>query len=301
MIYRLRHRTTFEYAHPVTFVYDVLHLKPRALPWQDVRSSKLTVLPEPAVLSERTDFFGNTATYCSVQETHSTMEVLIESEVEVRPRPPRLSGGTPWEKVKTLLRNDGSKPGLDAFQYCFRSPLIQPLEEALRYAERSCAPGRSVHDVAVDLMQRIHTGFTFDATATNVATPVLEVLRNKRGVCQDFAHLMICCLRSIGLPARYNSGYIQTAPPPGQARLAGADASHAWVGVYCPQNGWLDLDPTNNKPADEQFITIGWGRDYYDISPVSGVLLGGGDHHVNAEVDMIPDTEFTQMQQQQQQ
>ena len=229
------------------------------------------------------------------------MQVLIESVVDVRPRAMPSMGGTPWENVMNLLQKDGSKPGLDAFQYCFNSPGIQRLEEARQYALPSCKPGRPVHDVARDLMTRIHSEFEFDASATDVATPVQEVLKTRRGVCQDFAHLMICCLRSIGLPARYNSGYIQTTPPPGQPRLQGADASHAWAGVYCPQNGWLDLDPTNNKPADEQFITIGWGRDYQDISPVDGVMLSGGAHKVHAEVDMIPETEFPQQQQQQQQ
>lgn len=301
MIYQLRHRTTFEYAQPVTFVYNLLHLKPRALPWQMIRHSKLTVLPEPAVLSERTDYFGNTATYCSVQEKHRTMQVLIESEIEVRPRPPISIGGTPWENARVLLQNDCSPAGLDAFQFFFSSPGLQPLKEARKYMLPSCLPGRSVHEVALDLMHRVHKEFTFDATATNVATPVKEVFEKRRGVCQDFAHIMISCLRSVGLPARYNSGYIQTAPPPGQPRLQGADASHAWVGVYCPMKGWIDLDPTNNKPANEEFITIGWGRDYQDVSPVAGVLLGGGNHLVKAEVDMIPQTEFLQAQQQQQQ
>lgn len=301
MIYRLIHKTVFEYSSPVTFVYNTLHLKPRPLPWQTVLSSRLTVLPEPATLSEHIDYFGNVATFCAVEDKHDQMQVLIESEVEVRPRPNRSRAGMPWNEVLPKLQHSTVEPDLDAFQFCFDSSIVKRCKEALEYAEKSCATGHSAHDVAVDLMNRIHTEFTFDPVATNVSTPVEEVLRSKRGVCQDFAHLMICCLRSIGLPARYNSGYIQTAPPPGKPRLQGADASHAWVGVYCPANGWLDLDPTNKKPADEQFITIGWGRDYKDISPVSGVMLGGGKHTVHAQVDMIPETEFLQSQQQQQQ
>lgn len=301
MIYHLRHCTTFEYSNPVTFVYNMLHLKPRSLPWQTIRHSKLTVLPEPVALSERIDFFGNTETYCSVQEKHETMQVLIESEIEVRLRPPRLAGGTPWENTKLLLQKDCSPAGLDAFQFCFSSPGLPYLSAAREYMLPSCLPGRPVHEVAIDLMHRVNQEFTFDATATNVTTQVKDILEKRRGVCQDFAHLMITCLRSVGIPARYNSGYIRTAPPPGQPRLQGADASHAWIGVYCPTNGWLDLDPTNDKLANEEFITIGWGRDYQDVCPVSGVLLGGGDHRVKVEVDMIPETEIFQTQQQQQQ
>jgi transglutaminase-like putative cysteine protease len=301
MIYHLRHRTTFEYSQPVTFVYNLLHLKPRSMPWQTVRTSRLTVLPEPAVLTELTDYFGNTVTYCTVQERHAVMQVLIESEIEVSPRPPNPSGGTPWDQAAKKLKADASVQGFDAFQFCFNSPVVERMEAARSYAMPSCKPGLTMHQVAIDLMHRINEEFTFDPTATSVATPVREVLEKKRGVCQDFAHLMICCLRSVGIPARYNSGYIQTTPPPGKPRLQGADASHAWVGVYCPQNGWLDLDPTNDKPADEQFITIGWGRDYQDVSPVTGVLIGGGEHKVRAEVDMVPDSEFSQSQQQQQQ
>jgi transglutaminase-like putative cysteine protease len=300
MLYHLHHRTVFEYEQPVTFVYNLLHLKPRQLPWQTVRASKLTVMPEPAVISERTDYFGNTATYCTVQQKHRTMEVQIESEVEVLPRLVNTAGGIAWQEAESILKQIGTPEGLDAFQFCFDSPGVQRLPETRDYCLPSCLPGRSVHEVAQDLMHRIHADFEFDATATDVATPVLDVLKKRRGVCQDFALLMISCLRSVGIPARYNSGYIRTTPPPGQARLAGADASHAWIGVYCPNNGWLDLDPTNDKIANEEFITIGWGRDYQDVSPVAGVLYGGGNHRVIAAVDMIPETERMQAQQQQQ-
>ncbi|MBM4152698.1 MAG: transglutaminase family protein, partial [Kiritimatiellaceae bacterium] len=170
-----------------------------------------------------------------------------------------------------------------------KTDLARALAQTKNYTMPSCLATRTIHEVAIDLMHRIYTDFTFDPKATTISTPVEEVLKKRRGVCQDFAHLMICCLRSLGLCARYVSGYIQTKPPPGKPRLAGKDASHAWVSVYCPRAGWLDLDPTNNQPANEQYITLGWGRDYQDISPVRGVLFGGGDHTVLAQVDMISD------------
>jgi len=301
MIYRLRHRTTFEYAHPVTFVYNLLHLKPRPLPWQTGHASQLTVLPEPTILAEHLDFFGNILTYCAVQHKHDAMRILIESEIEVASRPLPKSEGTPWEQSISTLQQFNTEPNRDAFQFCFDSPLLQSFDMARDYAMASCAPGKSIHEIAIDVMQRIHKEFKFDPASTTVATPVAEIFEKRRGVCQDFAHLMICCLRSIGIAARYNSGYIQTTPPPGKPRLQGADASHAWVGVYCPRNGWLDLDPTNNKIANEEFITIGWGRDYSDICPVKGVLVGGGEHKVVVEVDMIPEHEYRQSQHQQQQ
>jgi len=301
MIYQLRHRTIFEYSAPVTFVYNMLRLKPRELPWQTVKESKLTVSPEPSVLSERIDYFGNNVAFCDIEQKHEVMHVLMESVIDIKPRPAPVLNGVAWDTVRERLRGAKSPAGLDAFQFCFNSPGVSRLPESEAYCMPSCKPGLSAHQVAIDLMQRIHTDFTFDPTATTVSTPVKDVLKNRRGVCQDFAHLMISCLRSVGIPARYISGYIQTTPPPGQARLEGADASHAWIGVYCPVNGWLDLDPTNNKMADEQFITVAWGRDYQDVSPVAGVMLGGGKHQVRAEVDMIPETEWMQSQQQQQQ
>lgn len=300
MIYRVRHCTTFEYEQPVTFVYNLLHLKPRPLPWQTGHASRMTVLPEPVVLCERRDFFGNIMTYCSVEHKHDAMRILIESEIEVLSRHiPPCGEGVPWnQSTHALHALQGAEPS--ALQFSFDSRLLKRFDVARDYAMESCHSGRTIHAVALDLMQRIHSDFTFDPAATNVTTPVAEVFRQRKGVCQDFAHLMICCLRSIGIAARYNSGYIQTVPPPGKPRLQGADASHAWVGAYCPKNGWLDLDPTNNKTANEEYITIGWGRDYSDVCPVKGVLVGGGEHRIKVEVDMIPEQEYLQSQQQQQ-
>lgn len=300
MIYQLRHRTLFEYSTPVTFVYNMFRLMPRELPWQIVQESTLTVFPEPSVLSERIDYFGNNVVFCDIEQKHEVMHVLMESVIDIRPRPVPVLPGMSWDAVCERLRGAKTSEGLDAFQFCFASPGVPLLPESKAYCIPSCKPGLSAHQVAIYLMQRIHTDFTFDSAATTVSTPVKEVLKNRRGVCQDFAHLMISCLRSVGIPARYISGYIQTTPPPGRARLEGADASHAWIGVYCPVNGWLDLDPTNNKMVDEQFITVAWGRDYQDVSPVTGVMFGGGKHQVRAEVDMIPETELQQAQQQQQ-
>jgi transglutaminase-like putative cysteine protease len=301
MIYHLRHLTSFRYTQPVTFVYNTLHLKPRELPWQKVKSFQLEIEPDPVVQTERLDYFGNTATFFMIQSPHDAMKVLAKSVIEVLPRPQTTQISIPWNTARRTMRADLSPNGLDAYQYSFASAYAKPLEEARAYALPSCLPGLSIHAVAIDLMRRIDTDFTFDPKATTVSTPVTEVLQNRRGVCQDFAHLMISCLRSIGIAARYMSGYIQTLPPPGQPRLAGADASHAWVAAYCPQAGWLELDPTNNQVADEQYITLGWGRDYHDISPAKGVLFGGGTHTVHAQVDMIPETEMRPVQQQQQQ
>jgi transglutaminase-like putative cysteine protease len=301
MIYHLRHLTSFRYTQPVTFVYNTLHLKPRELPWQKVKSFELEIEPDPVVQTERIDYFGNTATFFMIQTPHDAMKVLTRSVVEVLPRPAVLQPSIPWDTARQAMRADTSPNGLDAYQYSFASDYAKPLAEARAYALPSCRPGMTIHAVATDLMTRIDTDFTFDPKATTVSTPVLEVLQNRRGVCQDFAHLMISCLRSIGIAARYMSGYIQTTPPPGQPRLAGADASHAWVAVYCPQAGWLELDPTNNQAADEQYITLSWGRDYQDVSPAKGVLLGGGKHTVHAQVDMIPETELIPQQRQQQQ
>ncbi|WP_372807671.1 transglutaminase N-terminal domain-containing protein [Pontiella sp.] len=301
MIYHLRHLTSFRYTQPVTFVYNTLHLKPRELPWQKVQSFLLEIEPIPTVQTERLDYFGNTATFFMIQSPHDAMKVLAKSVIEVLPRPPAAQPGIPWDTARRAMRADTTPNGLDAYQYGFASIYAKPMPEARAYVQPSCSPGMTVHAVATELMTRINTDFTFDPKATTVATPVTEVLQNRRGVCQDFAHLMIACLRSIGIAARYMSGYIQTLPPPGQPRLAGADASHAWVAVYCPQAGWLELDPTNNQVADEQYITLGWGRDYHDISPAKGVLFGGGTHTVHAQVDMIPETELRPTQQRQQQ
>jgi transglutaminase-like putative cysteine protease len=301
MIYQLRHLTSFHYAQPVTFVYNALHLKPRTLPWQTLHASSLQVTPPPAILTERIDYFGNHVAFCSVEKQHTRMDILIQSRVEVLPRPPITRQGPAWEETIELQQKDFSTQGLQAYQFRFRSRNVPTLKAARAFCRPSCGDGFSVHDIALDLMQRIHAEFTFDPVATTVTTPVKEVLERKRGVCQDFAHLMLSCLRSIGVAARYTSGYIMTRPPPGQPRLVGADASHAWVGVYCPVNGWLDFDPTNNQIPGDQHITTAWGRDYLDVSPVNGLLIGGGEHQVSAQVDMVPENERIRAQTQSQQ
>ena len=206
MIFLLRHRTLFNYAQPVSFASNILHLEPRNLPWQNILSSKLTIEPKPTIHTSHVDYFGNKVSFCTVEDLHSAMDVLIESTIEILPRPSNPTGGTLWENVQATLRNDLSLEGLDAYQYCFGSPASPIIPEAKTYAMVSCKPKYSVHEVAQDLMHRINTEFTFDPTATTVSTPVQDVLKSKRGVCQDFAHLMISCLRSVGIAARYNSG-----------------------------------------------------------------------------------------------
>jgi transglutaminase-like putative cysteine protease len=187
------------------------------------------------------------------------------------------------------LPGDLTPESLNAYQFVFESPRVRPKAEFARYACESFLPGRPLAEALLDLTGRIYRDFRFDSKATNVRTTPEEVLRLKRGVCQDFAHLQVACLRSLGLPARYVSGYLRTYPPPGRARLVGADASHAWAAVYCPGIGWLDVDPTNNMAPSQSHVTLSWGRDYGDVSPVRGVILGGRDHKVEVGVDMEPD------------
>lgn len=286
--YRITHVTTYRYAEPVSVCQNVAHLAPRADPRQRAGRPVLTVVPAPAVIDERPDYFGNPACYFTVQEPHREMVVRVEHRVTVRPDPPPAWTPT-WETVRDRLPWDRSPAWLDAYGFAIPSRYVPVEERYATFAAPSFAPGRPVLDAARDLCRRIHEGFAYDPRATTLATPVEAVFAARRGVCQDFAHLFLACLRSVGLPARYVSGYLATVPPAGQPRLVGADATHAWVSVFCGDAGWVDLDPTNDTIPGDRYVLLAWGRDYDDVSPLKGVILGGGTHAVEVSVDVVPE------------
>ena len=293
MLYRTIHTTSYLYSKPVTVSHHALHLKPRVHERQTYRKHTLEVSPRPTVSNERTDYFGNPVTVLTMQEPHQKLTVHVVNEVEITPPAPLAHGTPPWEEVRDVTHADHSLEGLERLQFCFDSPLIKTHPDFSGYALESFTPKRPLIDALTELTQRIHKDFKFDPKATTVSSPLHEVFKGRRGVCQDFAHLEIACLRALGLAARYVSGYVETAPPPDKERLIGADASHAWLAVFCPGCGWIDLDPTNNQVRPPNHITLAWGRDYSDISPIRGVILGGGDHSLKVAVDVIRLTEVS--------
>lgn len=289
MIYKILHRTTYKYKYPVSVGNHVACLKPRSLQHHRLARNELRIQPSPATRTERMDYFGNLLCFFTVQAQHKELVVESESEVVVEGNATTsLQQSLPWEEVARSLPNDRSAAGLEAYQFRFESPRIRIRPEFASYALESFTPGRPMADALLDLTARIHNDFRFDSKATSVRTPTEEVFRKRRGVCQDFAHLQIACLRSLNLAARYVSGYLRTYPPPGQLRMVGADASHAWVSAYCPGIGWLDMDPTNNLVPSNGHVTLAWGRDYGDVSPLRGLILGGGAHTLKVAVDMEP-------------
>lgn len=289
MQYRVTHTTTYEYAEPASVCQNVAHLTPRTAPGQVCRESQLAILPQPAVVVERTDYFGNPATFFAVQEPHRVLTLTAAHLVEVGPRlVPGPAETLPWENVRDLLHVDRSPDCLDAFQFACDSRYVWSSAELAEYARESFSDHRPILEAALDLTKRIHADFEYDSQATTVATSLEEVLARRRGVCQDFAHIEIACLRSLGLAARYVSGYLRTEAPPGHVPLVGGDATHAWLSIYIPGPGWIDLDPTNDQVSGEGYITLAWGRDYDDVSPVKGVVLGGGPHTVTVAVNVEP-------------
>ena len=289
MKYRIVHKTTYRYKYPVSVGNHVACLIPRSFSKQHLAWNEVSIHPLPATRTERGDYFGNRLCFFTVQEPHKELIVESHSEVSVdgaaRPCP---SNSIAWEDVVQSLPGDQSEAGLDAYQYVFESSRIRKRAEFADYALESFTPRRPLTEALLDLNSRIHRDFRFDSKVTNVRTPTEEVFKKRRGVCQDFAHLQIACLRSLDLAARYVSGYLRTYPPPGRERLIGADASHAWVSVYCPGIGWLDLDPTNDVVPSNGHVTVAWGRDYGDVSPLRGLILGGGAHILKVGVDMLP-------------
>jgi len=285
--FRIHHVTRYHYADPVSLCHNISHLKPRDLPHQKVLSAQLRIDPWPAVSSEHKDFFGNRVGYFCIQQSHKTLTVGVASEVEVSaPVLPELSASPPWEQVVSTLREGLSREGSDARIFSLPSRYVAREPGAVELALSSFTPNRPILEATSDLMGRIYREFEFDPHFTTVATPITEVLEHRKGVCQDFAHVSLACLRGLGLAARYVSGYLETLPPPGQQKLQGADASHAWFAVFVPGTGWVDFDPTNDQVPSEQHITTALGRDFHDVTPVRGVFYGGGEDWLEVEVDV---------------
>jgi transglutaminase-like putative cysteine protease len=289
MRYQVRHLTEYAYSDPVSLSHHLLHLAPRADNGQVTTRRELNITPSPSYRRERIDAFGNRVVYFSIEESHRRLSVESLCEVNVPPaaRPPLLFPAT-WESVRDRLALARRADSVEAYSYTFDSPHVRAGKALAAYAAPSFPAGRPFLDAVMDLTRRIHGEFIYDPRATTVATPLSQVLEARRGVCQDFAHLQIGCLRSLGLPCRYVSGYLLTRPPPGRPRLVGADASHAWVSVHLPDFGWLDFDPTNGLMPGEHHVTVACGRDFADVTPVRGVILGGGAHELTVEVDVSP-------------
>jgi transglutaminase-like putative cysteine protease len=289
MDYRITHTTSYEYAQSVAVSHHATRFQPLESGTQWVSSFDLQISPRPSLTRTRTDYFGNRVCTFTIQEIHDRLDVTARSHVTVfAPKPVVLDLSEPWMKVHGRFRDPVSPEDVPPYEFCLDSPQIITALHLADYARESF-PGETPFLVGVrDLTRRIFHDFKYDPRATTVATPFHEVWEKRRGVCQDFAHVAISCLRSLGLPARYISGYLRTRPPAGQPRLIGADASHAWFAVYCPQTGWVDFDPTNDLLPMDEHITIAVGRDFSDVSPLSGVLSGGGEHEVDVSVDVEP-------------
>ena len=290
MLYQISHRTLYTYDSPVTVAHYIARLEPRPLPTQSCPWHEIVIRPQPACRADgRTDAFGNTGVYFEIEGTHAELEVVARSYVRLKPRPLPDPAATPaWESVRDACLGDRWSSDTAAGEFVRASPLVPLRDEFAAYAAESFPKDCPVLQGVCDLNRRIFRDFTFDPSATSVATPVAKSFAQRRGVCQDFAHVMIACLRAIGLPARYVSGYLETLPPPGKEKLVGADASHAWLAVWCGEpHGWIDADPTNDLLPSGRHITVGWGRDFSDVSPLTGVSIGSGRQKLTVGVDVM--------------
>lgn len=293
MRYNLRHLTEYRYPQPVANSYNLACLTPRQLSYQQVEQTQLDVEPYPSEVQQRLDYFGNTQHFIHLQSPHLQLSVTANSIVNVRPRDNvlKIQDGACLSELQQHMANQYDLATLQA-RLCQHSSQLVPLLPAAReLLTPLLAEDKNILQLAQALNQLIFNEFQYDPEFSTVVTPLSEVLKHKRGVCQDFAHLAISCLRSIGVPTRYVSGYLETRPPAGQARLVGADASHAWFAVFDPTLGWIDFDPTNNLLADEQHVTVAFGRDYADVVPLKGLLQGSGEHTLTVAVDVAPLTD----------
>ena len=315
MLLRVLHRTTYRYQSPVDMAQHMLHLSPGDTPTQKVRFHSLSIVPRPAARSQTHDVFGNLRTFFSQQAPHDTLTVQADSTVQTRVPPPLPEGapwrGMTWERVREHFRYRANAPFDPAAEFLFASPYVPRDDAFAAFARPAFKPGLPALAAAQALMELIHTDLTYETASTEVNTPALEALAQGKGVCQDFAHIMLGCLRSLGLPARYVSGYLLTRPAPGKVRLIGADASHAWVSVYVPivsepddeagtTGAWFDFDPTNNRcgwgSPGEDYVTLATGRDFGDVSPMRGVIQSGADHTLQVAVTVAPPDELTALE-----
>ncbi|MGV8916450.1 MAG: transglutaminase family protein [Pseudomonas sp.] len=290
--YQIFHDTHYKYDSPVSLAQQLAHLWPRPCTWQRCTEQTLQINPTPTNRRDELDVFGNPLTRLDFERPHDELQVNARLRVEVLSRPPLDFQESPcWDTTRSALTYSGrplSLAILEACRFRFESPYVHLKQTFVEFSAECFPANRPLLLCVQALMEKIFNEFTFDEEATQVATPLVEVLESRRGVCQDFAHLMLACLRSRGLAARYVSGYLLTQPPPGQPRLIGADASHAWVSVFCPVLGWVDFDPTNNVQPKLEHISLAWGRDFSDVSPLRGVILGGGSHDPEVQVTVMP-------------
>ncbi|UAY51305.1 transglutaminase family protein [Ferruginibacter albus] len=285
MNYIVTHTTTYQYDESVGLCYNIVRLLPRNTATQLCARANIDIQPKPDVYNEYEDFFGNKLVYFAIQQEHKILTVTVRSEIQKLNNDEYLPGNISWEEVKEQLHQHKGD-WLEVSQYIPYTAVTRANADILEYAARSFTVGRTMFDAVYDLMQRIFNDFIFKPGFTTIATPLSVVFKERKGVCQDFAHLAIACVRAMGLPARYISGYIETIAPEGEEKLIGVDASHAWFSVFIPGTGWVDFDPTNNQLPSMQHVTVGWGRDYFDIAPVKGVIFSVGDHNLSVAVDM---------------
>ena len=290
MQYLLSHRTAYAYASSVDAAHHIAHLRARAFPGQTVSSISIATHPEPAMAVQHVDHFGNLIDIYRIDQPHQRFDIEVRAAIEVKfPAPPPAERTPPWEEIASALRDDGFPEAVEASEFVYESPLV-PSDDALKaYGAQSLTPGRPILAAARELTRRIKADFEYHPGATDISTPLQQVFEGKAGVCQDFAHVMIAALRAHGLAAAYVSGYIRTVHSQEEIELRGADASHAWVAVWCgEQAGWVHLDPTNDLVAHEDHVAVAWGRDFSDVSPLRGVILGGDDHVYSVAVTLVP-------------
>ncbi|MCZ8154925.1 MAG: transglutaminase family protein [Leptospira sp.] len=287
--YRVIHKTKYFYEDMVAYCHNLAHMYPLTSKHQDCFRTHITVSPKPVVSSFRRDYYGNQVILFSVEDPHRTLEVTVESTI--RTHSPvvgfDLNRSTHWDQIQGFIFESNLEQDITAIEYLFPSPYVLKRNEFADFAKTFFTPSKPVYVGALELTQFIYQNFKYDAKATTINTPLIQVLNERKGVCQDFSHLAVSAMRSIGIPARYVSGYLETQPPPGQEKLRGSDATHAWVSVYCPDMGWLDFDPTNGKMITEEYIITAIGRDYSDVSPLKGIIFGGGKHKLLVEVDVL--------------